>query len=471
MISIIIPARNEIYLGKTIRNVLENAGGEVEVIVLLDGYIPDPQIITNDERVRFIHHPESIGQRQSINEGAKLAKGEFIMKLDAHCAVDKGFDIKLAANCEKDWTVIPRMYNLDVATWKPKLHKRTDYMYIGLRENGELRAEYYRRQPDNNKQIDEIMCCMGPCFFMRKDRFWELGGCDERHGGWGQQGIEVACKAWLSGGKLVVNKKTWFAHWFRGNQGFPYPLTSKAVTKAHAYSKDLWLNNKWSLQKKPFQFLIDKFNPPGWEENTKMFDKRLYYKSTIRNMKRRPRDRFVYWMGIPVVKYPSDILIYQELIFKNKPDFIIETGTSMGGSALFFAHVFDIIGKGQVITIDIKDFNPPKHPRITHLIGRSTSTDILNKVREMTNGKTVMVSLDSDHTRRHVKRELSFYSRLVTRGQYLVVEDSNYSEIGAHDGPDEAVKWFLEKTNKFKVEPLENKWIYSCNPGGWLRKR
>jgi hypothetical protein len=109
---------------------------------------------------------------------------------------------------------------------------------------------------------------------MRKARFWQLGGCDETHGGWGQQGIEVACKAWLSGGRLVVNKKTWFAHWFRGGSGpgFPYHLSGKAVDRARAYSKDLWLNDRWPQATRKFQWLVDKFHPPGWEQTEVVHD-------------------------------------------------------------------------------------------------------------------------------------------------------------------------------------------------------
>jgi len=276
-LSVIIPARNEIYLEKTIRNVLENIRGNTEIIAVLDGYIPNPQIVLNDERVLFLHNKEAIGQRQSINMAAKISNSKFIMKLDAHCAVDEGFDVKLMADCEYDWTVIARMYNLDIDTWKPKLHKRTDYMYISSPDSEKpFRAMYYegkakdeyQRQPDNDKEIDDIMCCMGPSFFMHRERFWELGGCNEEHGSWGNQGIELSCSAWLSGGSLKVNKKTWFAHWFRGGggPGFPYPLSGKDVEKARSYSKNLWLNNKWPMQKRPFQFLIDKFNPPGWNK-------------------------------------------------------------------------------------------------------------------------------------------------------------------------------------------------------------
>ena len=214
-LSVLIPSRNEDYLEQTIRNILQNARGEIEILVALDGWLPDPQIKIGDDRVVFYHEPESIGQRQSINKLARVAKGKYVMKIDAHCAVDEGFDLKLAEDCEYDWTVIPRMYNLDIKTFKPKFHKRTDYMYMQVREDGQFRAEYYRgkeyrKQHSKKALIDDTMCCMGPCFYMHKDRFWELGGCDEAHGGWGSQGIEVSCKAWLSGGSLKVNKKTWF---------------------------------------------------------------------------------------------------------------------------------------------------------------------------------------------------------------------------------------------------------------------
>ncbi|MFA5436692.1 MAG: glycosyltransferase family 2 protein, partial [Candidatus Neomarinimicrobiota bacterium] len=253
MLSVIIPSRNEQgYLEKTIESVLNAAEGEIEVIVVLDGWLPENPIqfpVTDTKQLRWIHNPESIGQRQVINQAARQARGKYIMKLDAHCAVAPGFDVILARDCEYDMTMIPRMYNLDVETWQPKWKKRTDYMFIGLLD-GNLRALYYDdrnakllgipggklRQPDNDKMIDETMCCMGPGFFMWKDRFWELGGCMEEHGGWGQQGVEESCKAWLSGGRMMVNKNTWFAHWFRGGgvpeghkKGFPYKMTQRAV--------------------------------------------------------------------------------------------------------------------------------------------------------------------------------------------------------------------------------------------------
>lgn len=303
-VSVIIPARNEEFLQQTIDSVLSAAKAETEVIAILDGYWPSPGIQDNP-RVTLIHHNEPVGQRGGINEAAMISKAKYILKTDAHSMFDEGFDVKLMADCEYDWTVIPRMYNLDAFhwvclkpscghehhqgtdpgkcdvcgyeklgyrfIWQPKWKKKTDYMFIDT----DLRAKYwqkYRKRGDNNKKkIDEVMNGQGACWFMHRDRFWDLGGMDnEGHGSWGQMGVEVACKAWLSGGKHIVNKKTWFSHLFRTQKGFgfPYHQSGRAVENARAYSRDLWLNNKWPMQKHKFMWLIDKFAPvPTWEEN------------------------------------------------------------------------------------------------------------------------------------------------------------------------------------------------------------
>lgn len=472
-VSIIIPARNEMYLEKTIRDILANAESSIEVIVLLDGYIPEPQIVTNDDRVNFIHHQESIGQRQSINEGARLAKGKFIMKLDAHCALDKGFDVKLMADCEYNWTVIPRMYNLDIETWKPKLHKKTDYMYIGWNEKNELRSLYYtglewKKWHARTEDVDDTMGLMGPCFFMHKDRFWELGGCDEGHGSWGSQGIEIACKSWLSGGRLVVNKNTWFAHWFRGNIGFPYPMSGKQVENARKYSESLWLKNKWDKQVRPFQFLIDKFNPPSWE-NKKIGTMRDELQKTFyHNVHLKGHDPK--WRGTTIVKLPTDLILYAEAIFEKKPDFIIDIGTRFGGSALMFQDLLDINGGGQVITIDkFPDSRIKRDPRIFYLEGGSTSEDILNKVKTLVSGK-VMLSIDGDHRRPQVKRELMKYKDIVTPGQYMVVEDC-YGRNGELVGPGEARDWFLKRNKQFKKTNFDEKYLVGFTKDGWLLKK
>lgn len=300
MLSILIPSRNEFLLAKTIESILEAAKGEIEVIAILDGAWDVPKV-KDDPRVTLIHHTEPIGQRAAINEAARLAKGEYILKTDAHSTFDKGFDVILAENCENDWTVIPRMYNLHAFdwvcknghrfyqdkhdphkenkcprckerlkieyVWKIRKHKRTDFMYMDT----DLRVQYWRKyekRPEAKGKIVDVMNGQGACWFQRKDRFFELGGLDEKHGLWGQVGAEIACNAWLSGGRLVVNKKTWFAHVFRttGSFGFPYHIRGSDQEKARRYSRNLWLKNKWPQQKKKFEWLIEKFAPvPTWD--------------------------------------------------------------------------------------------------------------------------------------------------------------------------------------------------------------
>ena len=472
MVSVIIPAKQEVYLERTIRNILENAEGEIEVIAELDGWLPNPPIVIGDRRVTFIYQNPGIGQRACINHGVSIAKGKYIMKLDAHCAVDKGFDVKLAKDCEPDWTVIPRMYNLDINTFTPKLHKRTDYMYItSTKDEKPFRAMYYDRQPDTAKPIDDTMACMGPGWFMHRDRFIYQGGCDETHGGWGQQGIEVALKAWLSGGSLKVNKKTWFAHWFRGDVGFPYHLSGHDVDKARQYSQDLWLNDKWPLATRKLQWVIDKFNPPGWKEDmTKKEDLfRVFYQHIVHGKNNLPK-----WRGVRCIKLPTDLILYAEVLWKNQPDILIECGTSEGGSALFFADVMNNIGKGQVISIDMAPKAQPEHPRITYIVGRMTACDTLARVNELIKGKSVMVILDGDHHRAQVKRELYYYAPMVTKGQYIVVEDI-YQKSGLVQAPGqagEAVDWFFKNklSDGYVKDPRDNQFLYCITKGGWIRR-
>lgn len=298
-LSVLIPARNEQFLKRTIDDILFNIRGDTEIIAVLDGQWAEPPI-PDHERVTLIYHSESIGQRAATNEAAKMSTAKFIMKTDAHCAFDEGFDVKLMADCEHDWTVVPRMYNLHafdwkcaacghrayqgktptkcdkcdnatefekVMVWKPKPSPETDFM----RFDSNLKFQYwsgYKKRPEARGDICDLMSCLGACWFMHRERFWELGGLDEQHGSWGQMGTEIACASWLSGGRMVINKKTWFSHMFRtqgGDFGFPYKIHGSDQEKARKHSRDLWLNNKWPKAKHDLKWLIDKFAPvPDW---------------------------------------------------------------------------------------------------------------------------------------------------------------------------------------------------------------
>lgn len=274
-VSIVIAALNEPYLDRTIADAFNKAQGELEVIAVLDGYKSE---IKEHKNQIIIYHSQNRGQRQSINHAARLATGKYIFKVDAHCIFDEGFDLKLAKDCEYDWTVIPRRHGVKEEEWKPRI-TNIDYMRLtSPSEPGDLglRATAWMNYQHNGQMIDDVMTCQGSGWFMHKDRFWELGGLDEGYGHWGAMGCEVGCKAWLSGGLLKVNKNTWYAHWQRGRKHTKgddvttsrfYHLPRQVVKDAHAYAKDLWFNNKWPLQKRDFKWLLEKFAPvPGWQD-------------------------------------------------------------------------------------------------------------------------------------------------------------------------------------------------------------
>jgi len=298
-LSVIIPARNEMFLGTTIENLLKNIRGKTEIIAVLDGYDKPIPKIPEADNVTIIGHTTSVGQRAACNEAARLSQSKYLMKVDAHCSFDEGFDVKMIAEMQPDWTLIPIMYNLHAFNWVcedghtryqgpsgpcEKCGKPTKMDIIwyakpspestAYRFDNTLHFQYwgaYKKRPEYKKQlaetgITETMSIQGSCFMVTRDKWFELNICDEAHGSWGQQGTEVACKTWLSGGKVKVNHKTWYAHMFRtqgGDFGFPYP--NPGVLKARKISRDLWLNNKWDKAIHPLSWLIDKFSPiPDW---------------------------------------------------------------------------------------------------------------------------------------------------------------------------------------------------------------
>ncbi|MDY6803194.1 MAG: CmcI family methyltransferase [Cyanobacteriota bacterium] len=186
-----------------------------------------------------------------------------------------------------------------------------------------------------------------------------------------------------------------------------------------------------------------------------------------------------FWMGHPIFKCPLDLWIYQEIMFKLKPDVVIESGTYHGGSALYLASICDLIGNGKVITIDLTDSyggqKKTKHERITYLLGSSTSNEIIDEVRKLIpTNSTVLVILDSDHHKDHVLDELRLYHKFVTPGSYLIVEDSHYNgnpvKQNFGPGPREAIEDFLKENSEFKVDREQEKFYMTFNPGGYLLK-
>lgn len=181
------------------------------------------------------------------------------------------------------------------------------------------------------------------------------------------------------------------------------------------------------------------------------------------------------WFGTSVLKNPPDLWIYQEILYDLKPDIIIETGTYNGGSALFFASMFDLLGKGEIMSVDLEEMDRPKHNRITYLQGSSTSKEIFASVKKAVKGKSVvMVVLDSDHHKEHVLNELRMYSDLVTPNSYLIIEDTNVNghpvQPNFGPGPMEAVEEFLKENKNFFVDESKEKFFLTFNPKGYLKR-
>ena len=196
------------------------------------------------------------------------------------------------------------------------------------------------------------------------------------------------------------------------------------------------------------------------------------------------------WLGRPIIQFPQDIVAVQELIWKVKPDLIIETGIAHGGSLILSASLLELIGgDGRVlgIDIDIRDHNRveiEKHPmyrRICMIEGSSIDEKIAEQVYVFAKGvKQVMVFLDSMHTHGHVLRELELYSPLVTKGSYLVVFDTIIEDMpdnffpnrpwGKGNNPKTAVWEFLNKNDCFEIDKeIENKLLITVAPDGYLK--
>lgn len=308
-LSILIPSRNEMFLARTIEDILANIEADTEVIALLDGQWADPPI-SHHERMNIIYVPEAIGQRAGTNLVCKLSKAKYVMKIDAHCSFDKGFDRKMLEAFERvgdNVTMVPVMRNLWAFDWKcfhcgwkkyqgPTPEKceqcgkgdkiRRKMIWKGKERpqstsysfDTEPHFQYfndYRKRPEYQKDLEgtgftETMSLQGSCFMCTRKNYWEWELSDEKLGNWGNQGIEVAVKTWLSGGRVLVNHKTWYAHMFRtqgGDFGFPWPNSGNETKKTKENVKNLFWGNTWPKQVRPLSWLMEKFWPvPGWTQ-------------------------------------------------------------------------------------------------------------------------------------------------------------------------------------------------------------
>jgi len=246
-LSLLIPSRNEMFLKNTIDDALKNIEADTEIIAVLDGAWAKPEILDN-HRVNLIYVNKAIGQRAATNLACKLSRAKYVMKLDAHCSFDKGFDRKMLdflGMVGDEVTAVPIMRNLWAFDWKcyrcgfkkyqgptpkrcPKCndsrYMKKKMMWVGKHnpqstsfcfdsephfqyfEDWKHRPQYEKDKKENG--YTETMSLQGSCFMLTRENYWKWNVCDEKAGSWGNQGLEVACATWLSGGRCLVNHKT-----------------------------------------------------------------------------------------------------------------------------------------------------------------------------------------------------------------------------------------------------------------------
>lgn len=285
MLSVVIPNRNSQFCKKTVEDLLAKAEGEIEIIVNVDENWPE---IVEDKRVHYIHPFSPRGMRQGINNAVALAKGKYIMKTDDHCLFGQGFDkILIESHLEDNWVQIPRRYSLDAENWKINDTRPVrDYMYLCFPEKGKAHddgmhgVDWFERakeRSDPKYDIDETMSLQGSCWFMTKNHFDNFlhGMSEEGYGQFAQEAQEIGNKTWLGGGKLMTNKKTYYAHLHKGKTyGRMYHVTNfdQENVKAINWSAQHWMNNEEPNMIYPISWLIERFWPvPTWPEDRNLW--------------------------------------------------------------------------------------------------------------------------------------------------------------------------------------------------------
>ena len=251
-LSIIIPSYKDPILHKTIDDILKNSelGDKLEILPILDGYWPS-QIIKDDPRIRIVHLGRNRGMRGAINAGMSVARGEFVMRLDEHCCFGKGFDKILTDACESNQMMTARRFFLDPIKWEVMDMPHIDYEKLVIQNMGngvrKFAGQPWRSRDKERKDImiDETTAMQGSMWILPK-KWWDevIGELDtENYGPLIQDSVEVQMKTWQAGGKIMINKKTWFAHKHRSfkrthNNGTPENPAQNE--KGYKYALEVW---------------------------------------------------------------------------------------------------------------------------------------------------------------------------------------------------------------------------------------
>ena len=284
-VSVIIPARKEKYIRDTLEDLYEFRAQSIETILVIDGEYPKYQI-PEYPGLKIIHFEKVQGMRNCINAAAEAATGKFLMKIDAHCTVGPDWDKILKNNHEEYCISIPRRYWFNAPIWsviKEKPHvDAMSYIYpfvTPYKPYLTCRPDEPRQEREEGESIVEDMGFQGSCWFMTKEHFERIGPMDNYgYGSFSEEPQELGLKTQLGpwGGKIIRNKKTWYAHWSKPSKHWTDdPDEAGRVKKdefaaGNIYCWDYWWHNKWEQAEHTFQWLVDKFWPlNGWPDNWK----------------------------------------------------------------------------------------------------------------------------------------------------------------------------------------------------------
>jgi glycosyltransferase involved in cell wall biosynthesis len=264
-LSIVIPSYKDPYHEKTVKDILEKSelGDQLEIISVFDGYWPDWKLI-EDPRRKIVHLGKNRGMRGAINAGVAVSKGEFFMRLDEHCMFDKGFDKKLTDACQPNQIMTAKRYFLDPIKWEVMPDEPVEHEKLVIQNVSDTVKKFAgqrwksRDKEQKDVPISETLAMQGSMWIMPR-KWWDEHIKELQTEGYGpliQDSVEVCMKTWKVGGKLMLNKNTWFAHKHRSfarthnNGTADNPANCDA---GYTYAIDVWgdfykeIKNKWGI--------------------------------------------------------------------------------------------------------------------------------------------------------------------------------------------------------------------------------
>lgn len=278
-VSVILAARGERHLPRMVRHLMKRLTGDWELLVGFDGgpYPTVEEIGTLDSRVK-LYYFDYYGLKPTINKLVFAATGEYLLKLDAHCAVSEGIDEVLQRDMEPNWMVVPRFYTMDEPTWGPDYRKpHCDYWLLDCPltdpKGYRFRAGgyWFERTAARAKTgpIDETLTHHGSGWFVSRSFFLEKlrGMQSEGYGVSYMEPADLGLRMWLGpwDGRVVVNKSCWYAHLHQQASARGYGISMKEIRRSYDWTANYWMRGAWPEQARPLSWLIDRFAPvPTW---------------------------------------------------------------------------------------------------------------------------------------------------------------------------------------------------------------